>query len=744
MQPISSSKMKPFSIFFIVICLLTPLPSYSDLLEEIIVTAKKREENLQDVSISVTAFSSDVLNDIGLTNSNDLGQFIPGVEIRAVFGNQQAKIWVRGSGATDFHANTQTTVGVYVDEVYLFNTFMQTMQTFDMERIEVLRGPQGTLYGRNATAGAINFITANPTKEFSGYGKVSYGNYDALHLEGAVSGGLTDTLAGRVAFQSSNDDGWMLNRLTGEDVNATDFYSWRAKLEWTPQENLSFLWSVSGSQDRSDSFSYQHVGAADPVTFGRCDGTVRDDCIDFTGYRDPDGFEERGDPTAGDFDLIDEVDNEGLGTSLRVEWGLGNMELTSISSWTKYSRSYAGDDDASPFNLSHNFYDHEVDGWSQELRLASTTDGPWDWLIGIYFSADDLDADNTYLFNTFGNFTTIQTFHQEQESFALFGNTGYQINDKWKINAGLRYTTDDVSLNHESIGGVPATPGGPLPFTFPLDMSSGANTFENTSWKIGLDYTPNEDWLIYASVGTGYKSGGISVGFGDAAEFSPYDKETITAWEGGFKSTLWDGRARLNVSAFYYDYENVQIFDTGRAFGYQVNRLDNVPEATYYGGEAEFIVNPLDGLNLLFGLSYLENELEKYTLLGFFGNPDIVLDGNSNINSPQWKLTGLASYEWATPALMDGKMAASFNWSWTDSEFHTVDNRKEASRKPHWLVGSRLAWLTQDENIEVALWAKNLSDTKYRVESFDLATNGFMTSVPNPPRTFGGEIVYSW
>ena len=200
----------------------------------------------------------------------------------------------------------------------------------------------------------------------------------------------------------------MLNRLTGEDVNATDFYSWRAKLEWTPQENLSFLWSVSGSQDRSDSFSYQHVGAADPVTFGRCDGTVRDDCIDFTGYRDPDGFEERGDPTAGDFDLIDEVDNESLGTSLRVEWGLGNMELTSISSWTKYSRNYAGDDDASPFNLSHNFYDHEVDGWSQELRLASNTDGPWDWLIGVYFSADDLDADNTYLFNTFGNFTTIQ------------------------------------------------------------------------------------------------------------------------------------------------------------------------------------------------------------------------------------------------------------------------------------------------------------------------------------------------
>lgn len=157
-------------------------PAPAALLEEVIVTAKKREESLQDVSISVTAFSRDVLRDIGLSNSNDLGQYVPGVIIAPPSGNQQAKSFIRGSGAVDFAANTQTTVGVYVDEVYLHNTFMHTMQTFDLERIEVLRGPQGTLYGRNATGGAINYITAKPTREFSGYTKAGYGSYDAVQI----------------------------------------------------------------------------------------------------------------------------------------------------------------------------------------------------------------------------------------------------------------------------------------------------------------------------------------------------------------------------------------------------------------------------------------------------------------------------------------------------------------------------------------------------------------------------------
>ena len=738
--------------------LLIPLPASAALLEEVIVTAKKREESLQDVSISVMAFSRETLRDIGLNNSNDLGQYIPGVVIAAPSGNQQAKSFIRGSGAVDFAANTQTTVGIYVDEVYLHNTFMHTMQTFDLERIEVLRGPQGTLYGRNATGGAINYITAKPTREFSGYAKAGYGNFDAVQVEGAVSGGITETLAGRIAATYSNDNGWMEGRTTipgtvgGDDFNSVDFYSWRGMLEWTPQDNVRALWTVNGSQDKSDGYSYQHGGAVDPVTFGLCDATTRNDCIDFgrfnaafeqvsAPYQDPDGIEERGDPTEGDFNLQDEADFETIGTTLRVEWELPAFTVTSITAYNKFQRFLPGDDDGSPNTLSHNFYRHETDGWSQELRLTSTTDGPLDWLLGFYYAEDELDAYNVYEFFVWSEFTTFQYFDQEQESIAVFANAGYQLNEQVKISAGLRYTEDDVALNHRSDALDAPFPAGFGYGFYPFDAgSSGKETYDDLSWKVGIDYTPNDNWLVYASVGTGYKSGGINVGFGDPAEFNIYDEETLLAVEGGFKSTLWDGRARLNVSAFYYDYEDLQVFDqTSGAFG-AVFVIGNAPQADYYGLEAEFLLSPVENLDLMFGLSHLDTEF------GTFGRPITGEDltGNSNVYAPKWKVTGLARYEWATPGLMGGKIAASFNWSWTDEVFHTIENRNDSRAKKHWLAGGRLSWFSADESIEVALWGKNLSDTDYRLQSFDFTASGWVTLVPNRPRSFGGEVVYSW
>ena len=727
-------------------------PAPAALLEEVIVTAKKREESLQDVSISVTAFSRDVLRDIGLSNSNDLGQYVPGVIIAPPSGNQQAKSFIRGSGAVDFAANTQTTVGVYVDEVYLHNTFMHTMQTFDLERIEVLRGPQGTLYGRNATGGAINYITAKPTREFSGYTKAGYGSYDAVQLEGAVSGPLTDSLAGRIAGTYSNGGGWMKGRtdlpgtVGGDDFNEVDFYSWRGMLEWTPQDNVRLLWSVNGSQDRSDAYSYQHAGVAVPgtyefdfatyaETFELCDATLSDDCVNFHGYKDPDGIEERGDPTAGDFDMHAEADFETIGTTLRMEWDLDNFMITSLTAYNKFQRYLPGEEDGSPFLLTHNFYRHDTDGWSQELRVTSTTDGPVDWLLGFYYAEDELDSYNEYQFRTFGS--TFQWFDQNQEALAVFANAGYQLNEQLKFSAGLRYTRDEVDLRHHSTHPDYLPPFAQVPFD---PGSSGARSYEDVSWKVGIDYTPNADLLLYASVGTGYKSGGVNVGFGDPLEFNVYDEETLLAVEGGFKSTLWDGRARLNVSAFYYDYEDLQVFDqTQGAFG-PVFVIGNAPKADYYGGEVEFLVSPVENLEVLFGLSHLDTEF------GTFGRPITGEDltGNRNVYSPEWKFTGLARYEWATPALMDGRIAASFNWSWTDEVFHSIENRSDVRAKSHWLAGTRVSWFSADDSLEIAFWGKNLSNTAYRVQTFDFRNSGWHTLVPNAPRALGGEIVYSW
>lgn len=740
--------------------LITPVNGNADLLEEITVTAQKREENLQDVSVSVTAFSSDTLNDIGLSSSNELGQYIPGVEIAASSGNQQAKTFIRGSGAVDFSANTETTVGVYLDEVYLQNTFMHTMQTFDLERIEVLRGPQGTLYGRNATGGAINYITAKPTQDLSGYAKAGYGSFDAVKIEGAVSGGLTDTLAGRAAFTSNKDKGWMKGRTNipgtvGGDLNATDYYSGRVTLQWDPADNLTLVWSAYGAKDKSDSFSYQHVGAVDPVTFGRCDGSSRSDCVNFgqfiadgtqvnPPYQDPDGVEENGDTTEGDFNLTDTVDNESWGTMLRIDREFESFTLTSITAYNDYSREYWADDDGSPYTLNHNFYSHETDGWSQELRFASNTDGPLEWLVGFYYAEDELDAFNIYEFNVFSVFTTDQTFHQERESAAVFGNIGYQLNEELKLTLGLRFTEDKTSMEHQSNTFDPAWPqgfGGGLNDTFSNAFDPGtkdSETWENFSWKLGIDYTPNENWLLYATIGTGYKSGGINVGFGDPAEFNIFNEENMLAYEVGFKSTLWDGRARFNMSAYYYDYEDLQVFDQVSGAFSPIFVVSNAPESDYYGFEGEFILSPVEGLQIMLGVSHLKNEFG--TFVRQTTGQD--LTGESNVYSPEWKFLGTARYEWDVPTLGDGRMAVAVNWSWTDELFHELENSDDFRAKQHWLLGGRVSWYSQNEKLEVALWGKNLSDTEYRVNSFNYVSSGWVTSVPNPPRTYGIEAIY--
>ena len=250
----------------------------------------------------------------------------------------------------------------------------------------------------------------------------------------------------------------------------------------------------------------------------------------------------------------------------------------------------------------------------------------------------------------------------------------------------------------------------------------------------------NDDLLLWASIGTGYKSGGINVGFGSQPEFNIYDEETILSYEGGFKWTFWEGKARLNASAFFYDYEDIQIFDqTSGVFGLSLV-IDNAPEAEYYGFDAEFATSPIEGLDLQFGLAYLETEF--LNLRRPITGAD--LSGNSNVYAPQWKTTGLARYEVPTPALFGGRVAGSFDWSWTDEVFHTIENRNDVRGKSRWLVGGRLSWFSADDKLELAVWGRNLSNSAFRVQTFDFSPSGWHTSVPNRPRSFGGEVVYTW
>ena len=732
-----------YSIVFLVF--VVPVNSLADTLEEVIVTAKKREESLQDVSISITAFSGEEIRNRNLITSNELGQYLPGVQVEPASGNQFAKTVIRGSGSVDFAGNANTTVGVYSDEVYMSSIFAHTLVPFDMQRVEVLRGPQGTLYGRNATAGAINYITNKPEQEFHGYGTIGYGNYDAVRFEGAVTGGVTENLSLRVAGTYQNDDGWMEGRTTipgtvGGTFNDTDQYYWRGMALWTPQENIEILFNVHGSQDHSSGFQYQQVGTVDPNTYAPdCDSTVRDDCINYDGYRDPDGIEERGDPTAGDFDLFGPSDLETIGGYMRIDWDFDGFRATSITAYDKFQRAMTGDDDGGPSAISHNFYRHETRTFSEEIRLTSTSEGPWEWIVGGYYATEELPSTNAYEF--FG-FVTYQYYDQESDHFAAFANLGYQVNDLIKVYGGLRYTRDEIEIHHNSDLFDP-----PYPIGFGTGLSvfdpgtSGERTYDDVTWKVGVDFTPNDDLLVYAHVGTGYKSGGINVGFGDPAEFNIYDEETILAVEGGFKSTLFDGRAQLNVSGFYYDYEDLQVFDNFiGSFGNLIIVLGNADQADYYGMEAELKTRLVDRLDLNFGLAYLDTEFKEFTR-AVTGQD---LAGHSNVYAPEWKFVGNLAYEWPLQTVAEGTLAFNFDWSWTDELYHTVENHNSARAKARWLVGARVSYRMLNDKLEIAAWGRNLSDTKYRVQTFDYTSIGLQTSVPNRPRSYGIELGYNW
>ena len=271
--------------------------------------------------------------------------------------------------------------------------------------------------------------------------------------------------------------------------------------------------------------------------------------------------------------------------------------------------------------------------------------------------------------------------------------------------------------------------------------TSGERTYDDVTWKVGVDFTPNDDLLVFAHVGTGYKSGGINVGFGDPAEFNIYDEETIIAVEGGFKSTLFGGRAQLNVSGFYYDYEDLQVFDNFiGSFGNLLIVLGNADQADYYGMEAELKARLVDRLDLNFGLAYLNTEFKKFTR-AVTGQD---LAGHDNVYAPEWKFVGNLAYEWPLQTVAEGTLAFNFDWNWTDEMFHSVENHHGVRAKARWLVGARIAYRLLNDKLEIAAWGRNLSDTKYRVQTYDYASIGFHTSVPNRPRSYGIELGYSW
>ncbi len=684
-------------------------------IEEIIVTAQKREQNLNDVSVAVTVFTGDDIREQRLGQPVDLAAQTPNLNINETFGNSITNVSIRGLGLNDYAVNNNPAAGIYIDEVYLVSPAMLTFQLFDMERVEVLKGPQGTLYGRNTTAGAVKFISKKPTKEFEGYLSADYGRYDHFILEGAIGGQIAEGLTGRAAVQTSQrNDGFQLNRATGDKVGEIDRTAWRALLNWQPSEDLDIFINVHGGFDNSDTLLVKVDNALTPVD---------------------DGIADPFSSSAGNDTLLD---NESYGASLAVNWHISeDLTLASVTGYEDYERSHDEDRDGTILVHLDGLFLNNIEQVSQELRLTYVKD-EYVLIGGVFYGRDEVSTRDNFDASALLPLLGVPAdavgneYNQEADSYAVFGHAEWQFHENWKVIAGLRYTEEDKEFNDA--------------FTFLRFGEAEVQVFapisndysvSNLSGKAGIDFTGFENTLLYASFSRGFKSGNFQgqLTF-NPADLQAFDKELVSAYEIGAKIQLLNNSLQFNISAFFYDYEGVQIYGPifqhellGPLFG-----ITNAGDAEVYGAEFDLLWRVAAGLDIRLGLGLLDTEITD----SFVPN---VAEGSDLPNSPDVNFNAGVKYQWnLTPGLVaDIMLDTSYK---DDVSYDIVNQPMETLEDGYWITNARAGISSATGRWGVHLWGRNITDEVYRTQVLTSSV-GFGENY-GLPATYGISVDLNW
>lgn len=689
--------------------------SFGLLIEEIMVTAQKRTQNLQDVPISISTLSGDEMTNISVAGDDIrmLAARIPNLNLESTFGRSYPRFYMRGQGNVDFRINATQPIGLYYDEVVLENPSLRGMPLFDLERIEVLRGPQGTLWGKNTTGGAIHLVSKKPTDEYDAYGRVTYGRFNTVNIEAAVGGSIIeDSLAGRASILYQRRDGWVTNTNTGNDLDDYEDYAFRGQLLYTPNENFEALLRLHGRKLNGTSTLFNTNANTSPDK----------------------------DSIALESDSTNRQDVDTLGVSLNLSYDFGEITLTSITAFERGSLFSRGDLDGSAIaaNSQVNFTDlDEVEQITQEVRLTSNNTGPFNWQAGLFYFREDMDyTDTGSNLRDFGNHLSVNF---DSESWAIFGQASYDITDALTFTGGLRYTQDDKHLDHVLFyfGPNPADPLNPSNALFTFDLPFlGAPTanvdddWSELTWDASLAYQFDDNINLYTRITKGFRSGNID---GNAAFAGPVvrtvDPETLISYEGGLKSVLLDGRLRFNSSFFYYDYEDQQIFSFS-GIGNAVI-LQNAEGGTGYGLEIDTTFNVNDNLQLTAAYGYLNSEYQGPTLVtNDFTGQLVDIDGNQFPNAPEHTANFVLDYRYS---FKNGEIFLNTDWNYRSSFFFATYEAPLLKGGDYWEGGIRGGYRSPDSKYEIAAWGRNLTD----VEELTGYTTFTRVGVYTGPRTFG-------
>lgn len=732
-------------------------------IEEILVTAAKRSQSLSTLPTSATVFSGESLKELRVLDPKDLAEQTPGLLTKfGPNGLATAGFYLRGVGINDFTGTVDPSVALYVDEVFLPTPDMLNFAVFDVQRVEVLRGPQGTLYGRNSTGGAINFITARPTEEFEGYVRGEYSRFRTGALTGVISGPLSENLLARVAVRgqlSDSDSGYSFNRFTGNTLGKNDQFTIRGQLEWRAQDNLNIRLMYSYGDQKSEQALLQHVGTQDANNIGSiCPSVIagnRDEgaCIDFLGYFDPDN-----DPYDGDANVDPELRLKASDFAATIEWDLPSFTVTSITGYKDFSKDQSQDIDASPNVGADNFTFNDVQSFSQELRFTSNETAPLPWIVGFNYSDTDVEWFQTINLTDLAGIPTSNGADQQTEAWAAFAHLTVPLAEKFELIGGIRYTDEQRdwagatfvglfdNLSEALSSGAPRLSQLPVPAGDPnsggpLDFPTTVNA-KNVDFQAVLKYQPDENSLVYIRASEAFRSGGFSsavIFSQDALE--PYDPENLRAYEAGFKIAPFDRTVRIDASAFFYDFEGFQA--TFVRANEANARLQNAGDVEIYGMEAQIDWAATEQLDFNLGISLLDSKIVNtdVVLPPLDGGPEGTIQGNEIPNAPAYSINGRVRYR--VPVGENYRLALQADFNGVDDHFLEPNNRSYLTENGYFIFNARAAFSPTDGPWEVAFWMRNIGGEVYRSAAQDLALAlGFSEIVLNQPRTWGFELEY--
>lgn len=686
----------------------------------VVVTAQKREESVQEIPASVTAVGGEQVRQDALRTANDVIRYVPNAQAAITEGRARPRWFIRGVGINDPATNVVSPIGIYADEVYQGNALFQAFPLFDLERVEVLRGPQGTLWGKNTTGGALSFVSKKPAFTPDGYVTASYGSYHEHLFEGAYGGPVSDTTAVRFAALNYDRNG-IATAPDGTKVGRQADNAVRFQVLTLLNDDLDLLLNVHGRNNQGQRSPWY---------------------LDYAGATPTGPLQWAGNNTRGNAGYnYDQDDVKSDGVSATVNWQSHGYTLTSITALENGERETAGDADYTPINISINHARVKARQISQELRLASPRQERLSWIAGAYYFKEHLDSDTSNARLTAAAVNAVvpgfynTKFSQETRSIAAFFNTSYAISERWSAGGGLRWTQERKEID---LTGVRSTSGA-ASFLTPANWWSttsvanpltqfarqqDARQWTDLSYDLVTEYGLASNQRVYARHSKGFRSGNFQGSVSPTLAPNTVNPETLKAYEAGYKSELLDKRVTFNVAAFYYDYRDPQVLINQASPLPTI--LTNARSGTVRGIEVEVRAAATRQLTLHGALGLLRTEYQGLVQNG------IDRSGNEFTRSPHVSFDVGAEYR--IPLAGGSAVKLGTDWHYKSDFFFNALNQTTPAlqQKAYWLGNARIAYALADKKTEFFVAARNVTDRAYKTVEIAPSNGSYKYTLGEP------------